>query len=46
MEAKLLLTRTRVAVMCVNIALTQNGKALQIKASNIPTTHRNHECDS
>ncbi|MFV8332858.1 MarR family winged helix-turn-helix transcriptional regulator [Flavobacterium sp. GSP14] len=39
MEAKLLLTRTRSSSdeRIVNIALTQNGKALQIKASNIPT---------
>ena len=39
MEAKLLLTRTRSTSdeRIVNIALTQNGKALQIKASNIPT---------
>jgi len=38
MEAKLLVTRTR-SIMderVVNIALTQNGKALQIKAANIP----------
>jgi DNA-binding MarR family transcriptional regulator len=39
MEAKLLLTRTRSSSdeRIVNIALTQNGKALRIKASNIPT---------
>ena len=39
MEAKLLLSRTRSSSdeRIVNIALTQNGKALQIKASNIPT---------
>lgn len=39
MEAKFLLTRTRSSSdeRIVNIALTQNGKALQIKASNIPT---------
>jgi DNA-binding MarR family transcriptional regulator len=38
MEAKLLVTRTRNSSdeRIVNIALTQNGKALQIKAANIP----------
>jgi DNA-binding MarR family transcriptional regulator len=38
MEAKLLVTRTRSSndERIVNIALTQNGKALQIKAANIP----------
>ncbi len=38
MEAKLLVTRTRSSSdeRIVNIALTQNGKALQIKAANIP----------
>jgi DNA-binding MarR family transcriptional regulator len=38
MEAKLLVTRTRSSSdeRVVNIALTQNGKALQIKAANIP----------
>lgn len=39
MEAKLLVTRTR-SIMderVVNIALTQNGKALQLKAANIPS---------
>ena len=38
MEAKLLVTRTRSSSdeRIVNITLTQNGKALQIKAANIP----------
>jgi DNA-binding MarR family transcriptional regulator len=38
MEAKLLVTRTRSSSdeRIVNIALTQNGKALQIKAANVP----------
>ncbi len=38
MEAKLLVTRTRSSSdeRVVKIALTQNGKALQIKAANIP----------
>jgi DNA-binding MarR family transcriptional regulator len=38
MEAKLLVTRIRSSSdeRIVNIALTQNGKALQIKAANIP----------
>lgn len=38
MESKLLVTRTRSSSdeRIVNIALTQNGKALQIKAANVP----------
>ncbi len=38
MEAKLFVTRTRSSSdeRVVNIALTKNGKALQIKAANIP----------
>jgi DNA-binding MarR family transcriptional regulator len=38
MEAKLLVTRTRSSSdeRIVNIALTQDGKALQIKAANVP----------
>lgn len=38
MEAKVLVTRTRSSSdeRVVNIALTKNGKALQIKAANIP----------